>query len=162
MICFVPTTAYSNLSNRWHLYAFPGNSSTGFEGKILAGVRFATFGGASVLASRLVSSLAPPKRTSTKILGATSNGPQFNEHENRQHAQRAGARVIDPNGSWRRKNQLTSRYAGLPLKCRTNEGVENGIGYRRSSVGFQRLEAGQLLAQHRAKSSYDHGWSRRK
>ena len=29
-------------------------------------VRFATFGGASVLASRLVSSLAPPKRTTTK------------------------------------------------------------------------------------------------
>jgi hypothetical protein len=28
MICFVPTTAYSNLSNRWHLYASTGSSST--------------------------------------------------------------------------------------------------------------------------------------
>jgi len=41
-------------------------------------VRFATFGGASVLASRLVSSLAPPKRTTTlnrRGSGQTRNQP---------------------------------------------------------------------------------------
>jgi hypothetical protein len=30
MICFVPTTAYSNPSNRRYLYASPGNPSTAF------------------------------------------------------------------------------------------------------------------------------------
>jgi hypothetical protein len=30
MICFVPTTAYSNPSNRRYLYASPANSSTAF------------------------------------------------------------------------------------------------------------------------------------
>jgi hypothetical protein len=33
MICFVPTTAYSNLSNRWHLYACRLNPSNGIYGK---------------------------------------------------------------------------------------------------------------------------------